>query len=232
MTMADSLRVLAAMARETVPSVIDIALGRLERATVDERARRFGDRVVELLDVELTIERSPKVVPDRAYVYMSNHQSHLDIPILYKALAAQTLRMVAKAELFRIPVWGPGLRQAEFIEIDRGDHDQARVAIDRAAALVREGVSIWIAPEGSRSRDGRVGPLKKGGFHLAMGTGAPIVPVALRGTIDILPRGARSMQRGARVDVTIGDPIEVEGRALADLMSQVGAFLHRHVEVN
>jgi 1-acyl-sn-glycerol-3-phosphate acyltransferase len=138
--------------------------------------------------------------------------------------------MLAKKELFEIPLWGKGLRAAEFVEVDRSNHTRAIASIEFAARLIREGVSIYLAPEGTRSRDGKIGPLKKGGFHLALGTGAPIVPVAIRGTIDILPRGHRVMQTGRTVDVTIGAPIPVEGRSLDALMAEVRDFLVRNVE--
>ncbi|HEY5938801.1 MAG TPA: lysophospholipid acyltransferase family protein, partial [Kofleriaceae bacterium] len=82
----------------------------------------------------------------------------------------------------------------------------------------------------TRSRDGRIGKLKKGGFHLALATGAPIVPVAIRGTIGILPRGGKVMQTGQPVDVTIGAPIPVEGRSLEQLMAEVRDFLVENVE--
>jgi 1-acyl-sn-glycerol-3-phosphate acyltransferase len=224
------LRVLGAMARVTGPSLVDIARGRLERTSVDERARWFGRRVIDLLDVELTATGMERVPPGRAYVYMSNHQSHLDIPMLYATLPSPTIRMLGKKELFQIPLWGRGLRAAEFIEVDRSNHAAAMKSIDYAAKLVRDGVSIYLAPEGTRSRDGKIGPLKKGGFHLALGTGAPIVPVAIRGTIDILPRGARVMRAGCPVAVTIGAPIAVEGRELDELMAEVRDFLVKNVE--
>ena len=91
-------------------------------------------------------------------------------------------------------------------------------------------MSIYLAPEGTRSRDGRIGPLKKGGFHLAIATATPIVPVAIRGTIDILPRGGKAMRTGRRVSVVIGHPIEVVGRDMAGLMTQVRDFLVKNVE--
>ena len=91
-------------------------------------------------------------------------------------------------------------------------------------------MSIYLAPEGTRSRDGRIGALKKGGFHLALGTGAPIVPVAVSGTIDILPRGGKVMRTGQAVDVTIGAPIEVAGRDVDGLMRDVREFLVENVE--
>jgi len=229
MSLFDSVRVLGAMARITAPTLVELARGSVERAAIDERARWFGRRVVEVLDVQLEASGAEDV-PSRAVVYMSNHQSHLDIPMLYATLPSPTIRMLAKTELFRIPLWGRGLRAAEFIEVDRSNHGSAVQSIEQAARLLRDGVSIYLAPEGTRSIDGRIGKLKKGGFHLALGTGAPIVPVAIRGTIDILPRGRRVMRSGQRVRVQIGAPIEVAGRDLAGLMAQVMDFLVKNVE--
>jgi 1-acyl-sn-glycerol-3-phosphate acyltransferase len=230
MGLLDSVRVLAAMVRVTGPTVVDLARGNLTRARVDERTHWYGRRVIELLGVQLHATGAERVPPGRAYIYMSNHQSHMDIPILYATLPSPTIRMLGKKELFQIPIWGRGLRAAEFIEVDRGDHEKAMKSIEYAAKLVRDGVSIYLAPEGTRSRDGRIGKLKKGGFHLALGTGAPIVPVAVRGTIDILPRGGRVMHSGKHVEVTIGAPIEVTGRDVAGLMTEVSQFLVEHVE--
>lgn len=230
MSLLDSLRVLGAMARITAPSLVDVARGSLDRTSVDERARWFGRRVVELLDIELTATGVERVPPGRAYVYMSNHQSHLDIPMLYATLPSPTIRMLGKTELFQIPIWGRALRTAEFIEVDRSNHARAVKSIEHAARLIRDGVSIYLAPEGTRSRDGRIGKLKKGGFHLAQSTATPIVPVAIRGTIDILPRGTKVMHPGKPVAVTIGAPIPVAGRSLDSLIDEVSAFLRANVE--
>jgi 1-acyl-sn-glycerol-3-phosphate acyltransferase len=229
MSFIDSVRVLGAMTRITAPTLVDVARGSLDRAAIDARARWFGRRVVELLDIQL-VATGAENVPQRAVVYMSNHQSHLDIPILYATLPSPTIRMLAKTELFRIPLWGRALRAAEFIEVDRSNHRGAVQSIEHAARLVRDGVSIYLAPEGTRSPDGRIGKLKKGGFHLAIETGAPIVPVAIAGTIQILRRGGRVMRSGQRVSVQIGTPIGVAGRDLPSLMTQVHEFLVNNVE--
>ena len=230
MSVIDSLRVVGAMARITAPSLVEVVRGTLTRETIDERARWFGHRVIELLDVELIATGAERVPPGRAYVYMSNHQSHLDVPILYATLPSPTIRMLGKKELFDIPLWGRGLRAAEFIPIDRSNHARAVESIHRAQELLSDGVSIWIAPEGTRSHDGQIGTLKKGGFHLALDAGVPIVPVAIRGTIDIFKRGTRTMHKGKRVDVTIGAPIAVEGRDVEGLATEVAAFLKANVE--
>ncbi len=225
MGLLDSVRVLGAMARVTVPTLAEAVRGDLHRDTVDERTRWFGHRVVELLDIQLTSAGAGRVPTEHAVIYMSNHQSHLDIPMLYATLPSPTIRMLAKTELFQIPLWGRGLRAAEFIEVDRADKARARDAIAEARRLIEDGVSIYLAPEGTRSRDGTVGPLKKGGFHLALDTHTPIVPVAIQGTRDILPRGGKSMRTGRPVHVAIGAPIPVEGRDLDDLLVQVREFL-------
>src|SRR5688572_10871631 len=147
MSIFDSVRVLGAMARVTAPSLVDMARGSLDRSTVDERARWFGRRVIDLLNVDLHATGVERVPPGRAYVYMSNHQSHLDIPMLYATLPSPTIRMLGKQELFEIPLWGRGLRAAEFIAVDRSNHTRAVQSIERAAELVRDGVSIYLAPE-------------------------------------------------------------------------------------
>lgn len=230
MSLIDSLRVLGAMARVTAPTLVDAVRGTIERETVDERARWFGRSVVESLEIDLVSEGAHRVPTDRAFVYMSNHQSHLDIPMLYATLPSPTIRMLAKKELFQIPLWGRGLRAAEFVEVDRANPERARKSIDYAARLIRDGISIYLAPEGTRSRSGQIGKLKKGGFHLAKDTHTPIVPVAIKGTIDILPRGGKVMQKGRRVEVHIGAPIDVEDRTIESLIDEVSAFFKRHVE--
>ncbi|MEO8846203.1 MAG: lysophospholipid acyltransferase family protein [Kofleriaceae bacterium] len=230
MSVIDSLRVMGAMGRISVPIVVDMLRGKLARQQVDDAARWYAHRVVELLDIDLVATGAERVPQGRAYVYMSNHQSHMDIPILYATLPSPTIRMLAKKELFAIPIWGKGLRAAEFIEVDRANHVRAIQSIDRAKELIRDGVSVWLAAEGTRSFDGRIGPLKKGGFHLATETATPIVPVAIRGTIEILKRGTKAMHRGKHVEVTIGAPIAVEGRSMDSLADEVRSFLISNVE--
>ena len=145
------------------------------------------------------------------------------------AVPSPSLRMVAKTELFRIPGFGRAMRAAEFVEVDRGDRARAVDSLKRAAATLGSGVSVWIAPEGHRSRDGVLGPLKKGGFHLARETGTAILPVALCGTRDVLPPETRRMNHDVPVRVVFGAPIETAGRPIPDLMAEVQSFLEREL---
>jgi 1-acyl-sn-glycerol-3-phosphate acyltransferase len=217
------------IARIVGSTMAEAMVGRGGRENQDRRLHDFGRRVVERARIRLTVTGSERVPRDRAFVYMSNHQSHVDIPILYATVPSQTLRMVAKTELFRVPLFGRAMRIGHMIEVDRSDRQRAVESLQRAAGLIADGVSVWIAPEGSRSRTGALGPLKKGGFYLARETGTPIVPVAISGTFDVLPPETTSMATDVPVEVVFGEPIAVQGRTIAELMSEVGAFLAAHV---
>lgn len=224
-----SLYTVYQVARITAPTVAEAMVGRGSRAEHDRRLHEFARRVVARARIQLTVEGAEKVPLDRAFVYMSNHQSHIDIPVLYATVPSPSLRMVAKTELFRIPGFGRAMRVAEFVEVDRADRTRAVDSLRRAGEIVASGVSLWIAPEGHRSRDGALGPLKKGGFHLARDTGTAILPVALSGTRDVLPPDTTRMKRDVPVRVVFGAPIETAGRPIPDLMAAVRAFLESHL---
>jgi 1-acyl-sn-glycerol-3-phosphate acyltransferase len=223
-----SLMTVFELARVTVPTLGEAVIGRVSRDKVDARLADFARRVVDRARIRISVTGADRVPPDRAFVYMSNHQSHLDIPVIYASAPTPTLRMVAKSELFKVPVWGRAMRAASMIEVNRGDRSQAVEALRRAEALIADGVSVWIAPEGTRSHTGEIGPFKKGGFHLALATATPIVPIALRGTLAILPPRTTRMRYDVPVEVTFGAPIPVEGRTVAELMDEVRGFLAEH----
>jgi 1-acyl-sn-glycerol-3-phosphate acyltransferase len=138
---------------------------------------------------------------------MSNHRSLLDVPLLFDSFP-RTLRMVAKKELFRVPIWGRAMREAGFIELDRSHRARAREGIEMAKTKLAQGINVWIAPEGTRSRSGALGTFKGGGFRLAIDTGLRILPVGIRGTERILPADGALMNRGATVELTFGEPID------------------------
>ena len=223
-----SLYTIYQVARITAPTVLEALVGGGNREEHDRRLREFAHRVVTRARIQLSVEGADKVPLDRALVYMSNHQSHIDIPVLYASVPSPSLRMVAKTELFRIPGFGRAMRNAEFVEVDRADRASAVDSLRRAAATLASGVSVWIAPEGHRSRDGVLGPLKKGGFHLARDTGTPILPVALSGTRDVLAPDSRRMEHDVPVRVVFGAPIEVEGRPIPELMDELQLFLEQN----
>jgi 1-acyl-sn-glycerol-3-phosphate acyltransferase len=207
------------------------AAGRLTVERVDEILAGWSRDIVDRAQIDLEVRGLDQVPPGRAYVVMSNHQSHMDIPLLFVAWP-RTLRMVAKAELFRVPVWGRAMKAAGFVSVDRsGDRQDALEAMRACADAIARGISIWIAPEGTRSLDGRLGKFKKGGFRLALDAGVPIVPVAIDGSREVLGKHSRAIELGRRVTVTFGPPIPVEGRRPAELMANVEAHFKTYLMV-
>jgi 1-acyl-sn-glycerol-3-phosphate acyltransferase len=163
-----------------------------------------------------------------AYVFMSNHLSQYDILAVVAALEKFQLRWVAKKELTRVPVFGWALVKTGHIIIDRSNHVQAVASLRAAQTQMAEGISIVIFPEGTRGTVGKpLLPFKKGGFMIALETGFPIVPLAIRGSGEILPRGSW-YPVGGDVEVVVGAPIEVTGLDRDTLMQRVRDFMTEH----
>lgn len=154
-------------------------------------------------------------------VFVSNHQSNLDIWALAMVLPLST-RVVAKASLFRIPILGGAMRSAGFISIDRSDREKAIQSLDAAHAWLRAGNPILMFAEGTRSRDGKLLPFKKGPFHLAAQTASPVVPVAVVGSWGLMPPGGLVARPGT-IAVRFGDSLALGPADHED----VGALLDR-----
>lgn len=169
-------------------------------------ARLWSRLVLRTFGVRATAQRDPGFDSIRPSVYVANHQSLFDIPALVLAMPVD-FRMVAKRELLRIPIFGWALWLAGFVFIDRGDRESAIRSLQRAAEKVRRGTSIVVFAEGTRSRDGRLLPFKKGGFVLALQAQAPIVPVSIRGGREVLPKGSLRIRAGV-IDVLFGASID------------------------
>jgi 1-acyl-sn-glycerol-3-phosphate acyltransferase len=191
----------------SAPTVVEAMTGRLSREVCDTRLDRWARRLLEQADVGLDVHGRERIPVDETFVVMSNHRSHYDIPVLFAAFPAR-LRMVAKSELFRVPIWGRAMRVAGFIELDRNNRERAIESLKAARIALDSGVNVWIAPEGTRSRTGELGAFKRGGFMLALDTARRILPVAIDGTQQILPAEGARVQRGARVSVRFGEPID------------------------
>lgn len=157
------------------------------------------------------------------YIFMANHISFLDGPLLFY-LIPQQVRVILKKSIFRIPVVGAGMRFAGFIPVDRKRARGGKKSIDEAARLMKEkGYSFLIFPEGTRSRDGRIQSFKRGGFFLAIEAQAPILPITIKGTFELMPKGSFFVKRGV-VRVVFHPPIKTAGMGLEDmpaLMQQI-----------
>jgi 1-acyl-sn-glycerol-3-phosphate acyltransferase len=147
------------------------------------------------------------IKPGRPHIIMANHRSYYDIPLSFISLPG-SIRMLTKKELFKVPIWGKGMKAAEFISIDRNDLDQALKDLEEARKIMQSGIVLWVAPEGTRSRTGKLGDFKKGGFMLALQTGAIIIPVGIKGSETILPPDTFDFVLGCKIEVNIGEPID------------------------
>jgi 1-acyl-sn-glycerol-3-phosphate acyltransferase len=209
----------------------DSARGTLTPASADVHIDRWSRALLEQVRLELEVVGCEKAPRTETFVVMSNHQSLYDIPVLLQALD-QRMRMIAKTELFKVPLWSTAMRRCGFIELDRANRSRAADSLRAAQEALGSGTSIWIAPEGTRSLTGQLLPFKKGGFHLALAAGARILPVTIDGTRNVLPAKGRRIRRGVQVKVTLGDPIdtrEFRRRDLERLARQVRAAIQAHL---
>jgi 1-acyl-sn-glycerol-3-phosphate acyltransferase len=170
-------------------------------------ARSWAKSILWASRIKIHVQGLSNLDPDKPFVYMCNHQSNFDIPVLYAALPIQ-FRWLAKKELFRIPIFGRAMRGAGYVSIDRFNRQSAINSISKAAERIRNGVSVMIFPEGTRSPDGKIGKFKKGGFFLSLDAGVPIVPVVINGTWPIMSKGSLLINPG-EVNVSIIPPINI-----------------------
>jgi 1-acyl-sn-glycerol-3-phosphate acyltransferase len=164
--------------------------------------------------IKVEIHGREKIVPGKAYLFLSNHQGNFDGPVLLHAIP-RDIRGLMKMELMKIPVLSWVFRTVQFVPIDRRDSVRARAAIDRGAELMRSGLSFIAFPEGTRSRDGRLKEFKKGAFIMALKASVPIVPITILNTASIQPPGSYKI-RPATVELFFHDPIPTEGRSFED----------------
>ena len=190
-------------------------------------ARIWSGWILACLGIPLTVEGREHLDPGATYLFLSNHRSTFDIFALFLTVD-HPFRMIAKRALFYLPIFGWSLWMCGFIPIDRSDRQSAIRSLRKAAQRMRGGLSILVFPEGTRARDdAAIQPLKKGGFHLALDAGVPVVPVVLQGTDRIMPPGSLRVGHGA-ITARIGRPIPTAGRSMEDrdaLMGEVRAAM-------
>lgn len=146
------------------------------------------------------------IVRGETYVYMSNHGSWMDIPAMFGAVPS-SLRMISKAGLMKVPLLGPAMEKAGFIAIDRQNRSRAIKQLEAAKERLNQGISIWMAPEGTRSRDGSLAPFKKGGFHVARQLGLSILPVYIEGAQQVMPADSMIVYPNRSITVHFCAPV-------------------------
>ena len=182
----------------------------------------WAGSILQVSGICANVRGMANIDPKKTYIFMANHQSNFDIPVLMVYLPVQ-FRWLAKAELFQIPLFGYAMKRVGYISIDRSDFRSAVKSLKKAAQTIRRGTSVVIFPEGTRSEDGRISGFKKGGFVMALEAGVPIVPIVIHGTRAIMPKNHLRIQP-RNVSVEIKNPIETAGYSRKDkeaLMARV-----------
>jgi 1-acyl-sn-glycerol-3-phosphate acyltransferase len=198
--------------------------------TFHAMSRLWSGFILWIFGISVTVKGEENLEPGTHYIYISNHASAFDIPAVVKGIP-DDIRFVLKKELTRIPIWGWALKYGHYITIDRSNAREAVKSLDEAAVRIRNGASVILFAEGTRTRDGRMQPFKRGAFTLAVKAGVPIVPVTINNTFRILPKG-KKVVRPSDIGLVIGKPFRtdtVTGREEEErLMENVREAVARH----
>lgn len=165
----------------------------------------------------------------RPGVIIYNHQSLFDIPILYTGLPFE-LRLGAKAELTRIPIFGPGIMRLGVFPIERRNREQAVSALNESTTLLRKGFFLVLAPEGTRQEADTLGPFKKGPFHISINEKVPIYPVAIRGSGKVYSKNSWLPALSAwrhQCQLIVGEPIFPEGKSVDTLLEKSRSWIKK-----
>jgi 1-acyl-sn-glycerol-3-phosphate acyltransferase len=172
-----------------------------------------------------------KIDPKQAYVMVANHQSLLDILVLYRLFTH--FKWVSKTENFKIPLVGWNMRLNDYVELRRGDRKSVAAMLRHCRKTLDSGSSIMMFPEGTRSRDGRLRRFKEGAFDLAISAQRPVLPIVVHGTASALPKEGWVIQGRHRIKIEVLDPIGVESFASTtgdDLTIEVRELIASHLK--
>jgi 1-acyl-sn-glycerol-3-phosphate acyltransferase len=193
---------------------------KISRKDADKIIENFATNLLKSLKIKFIynnwqfLNSLPKNKP---IILMSNHASLYDIPIiLYNVPKNISLRMLAKKELNNIPIFGRGMRNLEFPIIDRKNRKQAIIDLEYTKNLMQNGLVIWAAPEGTRSKDGQLLPFKKGIFIMAIEIGALIVPISIKGANKVLPAHSYNYSIGETITLSVGDAVDTAQFTMED----------------
>ncbi|MES2504928.1 MAG: lysophospholipid acyltransferase family protein [Myxococcota bacterium] len=201
---------------ESISMIVDAAWHGASKALGDKHVKSFSHRMLAMSRTKLETRGLGHVSAGQSYVFMSNHQSVMDIPAILAA-APGSVRMVAKEGLFKVPFFGRAMLAAGFMPINRRSLEKAKQQLEHAKGSLQNGVSVWISPEGTRSKTSELLPFKKGGFHVALSLGVPIVPVWIEGAGAVIPAHSYRICTDKTICVTFGKPIETRGLTSEDL---------------
>lgn len=201
--------------------------------TTHKVARICAKCILAASNIKVTVKGLSNLSRTGSYIYMPNHVSNFDIPVLQAYLPVQ-FRWLAKAELFKIPIFGYAMQRAGYISINRFDRKSAIQSLNKAAEIIRNGTSVIIFPEGTRSQTQNIQSFKKGGFVLAVDSGVPIIPVIIHGTWKIMQK-KQILVRPGNVVLEIKKPIKTLDYTMKtkdDLMEKVRNIILESYEKN
>jgi 1-acyl-sn-glycerol-3-phosphate acyltransferase len=183
---------------------------------IEQIIQRWARKFLRIPPVEIEVEGREHVEPGKRYVVVSNHVSNFDIPVLFRSLPTP-IRFLAKKELYRIPLLGPGMNAAGIVKVDRGGARSTREAINTAAQeTYRRGFSLMVFAEGTRSRTGEMADFRTGAVRIARDNDADLLPVVIAGSFDINPPGSKLVYPG-RARIRILPPIPSADIAPSDI---------------
>jgi 1-acyl-sn-glycerol-3-phosphate acyltransferase len=192
-------------------SIIALLSAPIDRTgrTFHAMARLWSAMILWMFGIKVRTKGADHLDLSKHYIYVSNHASAFDIPAVVVGIP-DDIRFVLKKELTRVPIWGWALKYGHYITIDRGNARDAMKSLDEAAERMRQGASVILFGEGTRTRDGNLQNLKRGAFSLAVKAGMPVVPVTINNTFKILPRGSLRVNP-ADIEIVFDRPISIEG---------------------
>ncbi len=170
---------------------------------------KWAERLLALINVTTKVTGQVHMPKgnERPVIVMCNHSSLFDMPVAIAALNT-SFRFVAKKELYKIPVFGTAIHKAEFISIDRKNREQSMKDLEKAKAKMLDGIRLWMAPEGTRSKDGKLAKFKRGAFHIAIDTNALIVPAVIKNIHKVQPGNEFSLYTHQEIEVEICEVID------------------------
>jgi putative phosphoserine phosphatase/1-acylglycerol-3-phosphate O-acyltransferase len=204
-------------------------VNRSRREAVNMTASLWGDLATSLAGLDLRVDGEEHLWSRRPAVFIFNHQSGIDALLMIKLLR-RDLTGIAKQEVRWNPIFGPLFAAAGIVFIDRADTARAIEAMKPAVEALRQGRSLVIAPEGTRSTTPRLGRFKKGAFHIAMQADVPIVPIVFRNALDALPKHG-VVVRPATIEAVVLPPVETREWKRDNLDAEIAAIRSRYLEV-
>jgi len=178
-----------------IPVLLVCMVGRWESPimTIGKGAVSIG---LKILGISVEVTGIERIESDRAYVFLANHLSFLDGPLIIR-LIPQPVKVIFKKEIMRLPVIGLAMKQVGFIPVSRRSGETGGGSVNKATRVIKEkGCSFLVFPEGTRSRNGKLQAFRSGGFYLALNSRVPIIPITIRGTHELMQKGSFFVKKG------------------------------------